>query len=150
MRATDPFARRVDDLHPDERFEELASILASGLLRLKASKVPLPESAHSPPQKNRDCSKVTESRHSETTVDRAETDPQSLFNERGGHVARLRCEARGCAMVPTHTTRGTKRYRYYVCSNAQKRGWKTCPTKSIPAPEIERFVFGADMRGRPR
>ena len=38
------------------------------------------------------------------------------------------------------TKHGTKRYRYYVCSNAQKRGWHNCPTKSIPAAEIERFV----------
>lgn len=53
----------------------------------------------------------------------------------------LRCAACDCAMTPSHTTRkGTKRYRYYVCTNAQKRGWGKCPTKSIPAPEIERFV----------
>ena len=52
----------------------------------------------------------------------------------------IRCTACDCAMVPSHTTRGQKRYRYYVCSNAQKRGWEKCPAKSIPAPEIERFV----------
>jgi site-specific DNA recombinase len=53
----------------------------------------------------------------------------------------LRCAPCGCSMVPTHTTRkGTKRYRYYVCTNAQKRGWHCCPSKSIPAGEIERFV----------
>ncbi len=32
------------------------------------------------------------------------------------------------------------RYRYYVCRKAQKNGWDTCPTKSVSAPEIERFV----------
>jgi site-specific DNA recombinase len=53
----------------------------------------------------------------------------------------LRCVPCGCAMVPSHTTKdGNKRYRYYVCSSAQKRGWHTCPSKSIPAGEIERFV----------
>jgi site-specific DNA recombinase len=53
----------------------------------------------------------------------------------------LHCVPCGCAMTPAHTTRnGTKRYRYYVCSGAQKRGWDTCPSKSIPAGEIERFV----------
>jgi len=53
----------------------------------------------------------------------------------------LRCAACGCAMSPTHTTRGgTKRYRYYVCTAAQKRGRRTCPSGSIPAGEIERFV----------
>ncbi|MDP8241336.1 MAG: recombinase family protein, partial [Candidatus Hatepunaea meridiana] len=32
-------------------------------------------------------------------------------------------------------------YRYYVCSRAQREGWHSCPTKSIPAAEIERFVI---------
>jgi site-specific DNA recombinase len=53
----------------------------------------------------------------------------------------LRCAPCGCAMTPSHTTRqGKKRYRYYVCSAAQKRGWQSCPSKSVPASEIERFV----------
>jgi site-specific DNA recombinase len=53
----------------------------------------------------------------------------------------LRCGPCGCAMAPSHTTRqGKKRYRYYVCSAAQKRGWQSCPSKSVPAGEIERFV----------
>jgi site-specific DNA recombinase len=46
-------------------------------------------------------------------------------------------------MTPAHTTRnGTKRYRYYVCTAAQKRGWHTCPSKSVPAGAIEQFVVG--------
>jgi site-specific DNA recombinase len=44
-------------------------------------------------------------------------------------------------MSPTHSTRNkTTRYRYYVCTSAQKRGRHTCPSRSIPAGEIERFV----------
>ncbi len=54
----------------------------------------------------------------------------------------LFCAACGCAMTPTHSTRnGNKRYRYYVCSKAQKRGWQTCPSKSVPAHEIEQLVI---------
>jgi Recombinase zinc beta ribbon domain len=33
------------------------------------------------------------------------------------------------------------RYRYYVCLTAQKRGWHACPSKSVPARTIERFVL---------
>jgi site-specific DNA recombinase len=52
----------------------------------------------------------------------------------------LRCLPCGCAMTPTHTCRnGTKRYRYYVCSQATKHGRKTCPAPSVPAAEIEHF-----------
>lgn len=53
----------------------------------------------------------------------------------------LRCVPCDATMVPTHTKKPDgKRYRYYVCSAAQKRGWHTCPSRSIPATEIERFV----------
>jgi site-specific DNA recombinase len=54
----------------------------------------------------------------------------------------LRCVPCGCAMTPAHTTRrGSQRYRYYTCVNAQKRGWQTCPSKSIPAAPIEQLVL---------
>ena len=53
----------------------------------------------------------------------------------------LRCAACDCAMVPSCTKRTeAKTYRYYVCCGAQKRGWKTCPSKSVAAGEIERFI----------
>ena len=53
----------------------------------------------------------------------------------------LHCVPCGCGMMHSHTTKNkTKRYRYYVCVNAQKRGWHNCPSRSIPAAEIERFV----------
>jgi site-specific DNA recombinase len=52
----------------------------------------------------------------------------------------INCVPCGCAMVPTHTTKQDRRYRYYVCAKAQKRGWHNCPSKSIPAGEIEKFV----------
>jgi len=53
----------------------------------------------------------------------------------------LRCVPCNCSMGHTYSAQGTKRYRYYVCLHAQKRGWQTCPTKSISAGEIERFVI---------
>jgi len=53
----------------------------------------------------------------------------------------LHCVPCDCAMVHTQTTKnGSRLYRYYVCTKAQKRGWHTCPSKSIPAQEIEAFV----------
>jgi len=57
----------------------------------------------------------------------------------------VRCVPCECGMVPTHSTRttasgGCRRYRYYVCQNAQSRGWHNCPSPSVPAPELERFV----------
>jgi len=52
----------------------------------------------------------------------------------------LRCAPCKCSMGHAYTAQGTKRYRYYVCLKAQKRGWHNCPTKSVPAGEIERFV----------
>src|SRR5262249_48572101 len=53
----------------------------------------------------------------------------------------VRCRPCGCAMTPAHVTRGNKRYRYYTCSAAQKRGWHTCPSKSVPAAVLERYVL---------
>jgi site-specific DNA recombinase len=55
----------------------------------------------------------------------------------------LRCVPCACAMTPSHSTRaGRKRYRYYVCVSAQKRGWHTCPSRSVPAQSIEDLVVG--------
>jgi site-specific DNA recombinase len=53
----------------------------------------------------------------------------------------VRCRPCGCAMTPAHVTCGNKRYRYYTCSAAQKKGWHTCPSKSVPAAALERFVL---------
>jgi site-specific DNA recombinase len=54
----------------------------------------------------------------------------------------VRCVPCNCAMTPSHTTRnGQKRYRYYTCSGAQKRGWNTCPSKAVPAAQLEKLVL---------
>ena len=44
-------------------------------------------------------------------------------------------------MTPAHTKRGSRRYRYYSCTNAQKRGWQACPSRSIPAAEMDKVVL---------
>ncbi len=44
-------------------------------------------------------------------------------------------------MVHTYTSKGSRRYRYYVCSNAQQRGRETCPSRSVPAEAIECFIW---------
>ena len=53
----------------------------------------------------------------------------------------LHCRPCGCAMTPAQVTRGNRRYRYYTCSAAQRNGWHTCPSKSVPALALEQFVL---------
>lgn len=65
----------------------------------------------------------------------------------------LKCETCGCSMGYTYSSSrrprptgkgngtGGIRYRYYVCRNAQKRGWSTCMSKSVQASLIEEFVI---------
>jgi site-specific DNA recombinase len=43
-------------------------------------------------------------------------------------------------MTHTFTRKKGRQYRYYTCVHAQKHGWATCPTKSIPAAEIEQVI----------
>lgn len=52
----------------------------------------------------------------------------------------LFCRSCDQPMVPTYTSKGDRRYRYYVCRVAQEKGWNACPTKSIAAGAIEEFV----------
>jgi DNA invertase Pin-like site-specific DNA recombinase len=50
----------------------------------------------------------------------------------------LHCKTCGHFMFHTYTLKHkTHKYRYYVCSNAQKRGYNSCPTKSVNAQAIE-------------
>jgi site-specific DNA recombinase len=52
----------------------------------------------------------------------------------------LRCASCKCGMAHTFTAKGRRRYRYYVCNNAQQNGRAACPAPSLPAAEIEQFV----------
>jgi site-specific DNA recombinase len=58
----------------------------------------------------------------------------------------LSCGTCGAPMVHTYTKRGAKRYRYYVCYNAQQRGWDHCETKSVSAQAIETAVLDSIRR----
>ena len=69
----------------------------------------------------------------------------------GGMVARnkfgallkglIHCGPCGLTMGHTMTTKaGSRAYRYYVCYKAQKQGWDSCPCRSLPAEQIEKFV----------
>ncbi len=53
----------------------------------------------------------------------------------------LHCKACNTFMVHTYTIRnGTHKYRYYTCTNAQKFGHSSCPTKSVNSKAIEDAV----------
>lgn len=53
----------------------------------------------------------------------------------------LYCVPCNTAMVHTYTAKKNgRRYRYYVCLNAQQRGWDACATKSVNAHDLETFV----------
>lgn len=49
----------------------------------------------------------------------------------------LYCALCGTGMIHTYTNKNGRLYRYYVCLNAQQRGWSSCPSKSLNAQEIE-------------
>lgn len=54
----------------------------------------------------------------------------------------LRCKACNGIMFHTYTSKKKHRkYRYYVCLNAHKRGYKSCPTRSVNAQAIENSVI---------
>jgi len=62
-------------------------------------------------------------------------------------IGKIFCSACRSAMTPSHTSRvQTRRYRYYVCTQAQRRGWNSCPSKSLPAGQLEGYVMD-QLRG---
>jgi site-specific DNA recombinase len=80
-------------------------------------------------------------RAQETLRHNGRTGGRSVRNKYGALLREiLRCIPCDSAMVHSYTVRDGKRYRYYVCLKAQKRGWSSCPTKAVPAAEVERFV----------
>ncbi len=55
-------------------------------------------------------------------------------------IIKLKLISAGTPMLPTFTKRGGRLYRYYVCRRTRKEGWNACPSKSVPAHEIEGLV----------
>jgi site-specific DNA recombinase len=57
----------------------------------------------------------------------------------------VRCKACNCSMnMSTVTRKGKKKsstHRYFLCSNASKRGRAACPYPSLPARDLEQFVL---------
>jgi len=45
-------------------------------------------------------------------------------------------------MVYSYAGKKDRKYPYYVCLNAQRKGWAVCPGKSLPAGSIEESVLG--------
>ena len=52
----------------------------------------------------------------------------------------LICRSCQRPMVPTYTAKRGRRYRYYVCQTVRRKGWSSCPSKSVPARMIEDAV----------
>jgi len=59
-----------------------------------------------------------------------------------GHLLKglIRCGACNAAYIPTSQKRGSRVYRYYTCSSAQKLGWKSCPHPNISADKLEKLI----------
>jgi len=66
---------------------------------------------------------------------------RSVRNKCGGLLKGLvRCGSCGAAMTHTYSKKKKTLYRYYVCITAHQRGYKSCETKSVPAPLLEDAV----------
>jgi site-specific DNA recombinase len=54
----------------------------------------------------------------------------------------LYCDSCAARMVYSYSGKNNRKYPYYVCLNAQRKGWAECPGKSLPARTIEESVLG--------
>ena len=70
--------------------------------------------------------------------------PDGNSRDRLGIVAPLkgvlRCGHCGCAMMPTYSSNGNKRYYYYQCYQDNQRELHECPVHQIPAEDVEMLV----------
>jgi site-specific DNA recombinase len=61
----------------------------------------------------------------------------------------LHCESCGTRMMYTYSGKNDRKYPYYVCMNAHRKGWAACPGKSLPARAIEESVLKQVLDARP-
>jgi site-specific DNA recombinase len=61
----------------------------------------------------------------------------------------LHCESCATPMVYSYAMKNDRKYPYYVCLNAQRKGWAVCPAKSLPAHTIEESVLGRIGEAQP-
>ena len=61
----------------------------------------------------------------------------------------LYCESCATRMVYSYSGKGDRKYPYYLCLNAQRKGWAVCPAKSLPARAIEESVLERIREGPP-
>ena len=75
------------------------------------------------------------------------THPAPLMHarSRNKHLALLGgllyCESCAARMVYSYSRKNDRTYPYYVCLNAQRKGWAICPAKSLSARAIEESVL---------
>src|SRR5262249_34239820 len=53
----------------------------------------------------------------------------------------LYCATCDCPMVHHCAVKKQRRYPYYVCRNAIRKGWRACPAPSVPGAQVEQFVL---------
>ena len=60
----------------------------------------------------------------------------------------LYCESCATRMVYTYAGKNDRKYTYYLCLNAQRKGWAACPAKSLPSRAIEESVLARIREAR--
>jgi site-specific DNA recombinase len=119
----------------------LTNILYTGVIRHKGQPYPGEHSAILPPGRWERVQKLI---HHPAAFVGVQT--------RNKHLALLSgllyCEACAARMVYSHSSKNARKYPYYVCLNAQRKGWAACPAKSLPAREIEESVLGRIREAR--
>ena len=54
---------------------------------------------------------------------------------------RTTCSACGASRIASTTRKGSRAYKYYVCSSAQRNGYESCPCPSVPAYKLEGLII---------